>query len=82
MTELEKFQLVNTCNTCKELEDAIILIGQENDGMLQGRTHSFNAESMAKCVEPIVNNAMWPNYLTRSYGIRQQALYLKYYLNL
>jgi len=46
MTELEKFQLVNTCNTCKELEDAIILIGQENDGMLQGRTHSFNAESM------------------------------------
>jgi hypothetical protein len=81
MTELEKFQLVNACETCEALEQAIILIGEDNNGQVMGRTRPFDAARSAQMVKPIVHENLLPNYLTRSFGIRQQALYLRFYLN-
>ena len=47
--------------------------------MIQGRTRKFDAERMARSVWPVVNEQVPANYLTREFGIRQQALYLAYY---
>ena len=78
LTDLEKFQKINACETVKELEEAILAFADE-DGMIQGRTRKFDAERMAKNVWPVVNKQMQANTLTREFGIRQQALYLAYY---
>lgn len=76
MTELEKFKLVNACETLEELAQAIEAISDEN-GMIQGRTKYFNAERMAShCMNFRLRPA---NTLTREYGIRQQGLYILYY---
>lgn len=78
MSELEKYELVNSCETVKELEEAILKLADE-DGMITGRTKKFNAEMMSKKVWLVVNQIEPANRLTRNYGIRQQALYLQYY---
>lgn len=77
MTELEKFQAVNKCETIEELEQAILSFADE-DGLIQGRTRQFSAAKMASSVTLVVNG--YPaNLLTRELGIRQQGLYLAYY---
>ena len=78
MTELEKYELVNVCEYPKELAEAIIKIGSDT-GEIQGRRRSFNHTQMSEFVEGVILGKIPPNVLTRSYGIRQQALYLKYY---
>lgn len=77
MTDLEKFELVNSCESIKELQDAILKIGES--GWIEGRKRIFDAENMANWVPAIVKENGYPNYLTRKWGIRQQALYLKEY---
>ena len=77
MTELEKYELVNSCESIKELQNAILKIGES--GMIEGRKRIFDAENMANCVPTIVKENGYPNYLTRKWGIRQQALYLREY---
>lgn len=80
MTEEEKFLLVNKCETPEELEAAIIALADET-GHIWGKKHQFNAKTMASTVKPVIAGTIPPNFLTRSYGIRQQALYLRYYLS-
>ena len=77
MTELEKYELVNQCDTIEDLANAILAIA--NGSEIQGRQESFDAEEMAQDVEYVVKHDRRANVLTRKYGIRQQALYLKYY---
>lgn len=77
MTDLEKFELVNSCESIKELQNAILKIGES--GLIEGRKRIFDAEKMANCVPTIVKENGYPNYLTRKWGIRQQALYLREY---
>ena len=77
MTELEKYELVNSCETIKELQDAILKIGES--GMIEGREKIFDSEKMAAWVPFIVKENYYPNSLTRKWGIRQQALYLREY---
>lgn len=78
MTELEKWQLVNAANTTDELEKAIIEIS--NDGVIQGRKQPWDAKEQAGYIKDLVfGNKYSFNVLTRSYGIRQQALYLQHY---
>ncbi len=77
MTELEKFQLINQCETVEELADAILKISGGIE--IKGRFISFDAEKMSKRVAQVVNEDLIPNVLTRQYGIRQQALYIKFY---
>ena len=79
MTEEEKFLEVNECETPEELENAIIKIA-DDDGIIRGRRYEFDSKQMSKMVIPVIEGVVPPNFLTRNYGIRQQALYLKFYL--
>ena len=80
-TELEKYQLVNRCQTIEALENAIMTIGSENNGMIRGRTRIFSAKIMSSYVRGAVSLVLPANLLTRNYGIRQQALYLSFFCN-
>jgi hypothetical protein len=77
MTELEKYELVNKCETVEELANAILKVSGGIE--IKGRQQNFDAEKMSKRVDQVINGNLIPNVLTRQYGIRQQALYLKYY---
>lgn len=78
MTDLDKYELINSCESIQELEEAILLIADEN-GIIMGRSKPFNAINLSGYVFGVVTGILPPNYLVRSYGIRQQALYLSYY---
>ena len=78
--ELDKYQLVNRCQTIEALENAIMAIGSENNGMIHGRTRLFSAKNMSSYVREVVSLALPANLLTRNYGIRQQALYLSFFI--
>lgn len=78
MTELEKFQKVNQCETEEQLA-AIILEFADETGQIQGRDKSFDAAQMSARVERVIKGSMSPSVLTREFGIRQQALYIRYY---
>ena len=77
MTELEKYELVNSCESIQELQNAILKIGES--GLIEGRKNIFSSKTMANWVPVIVKENGYPNYLTRKWGIRQQALYLREY---
>ena len=76
--ELEIWMRVNLCETAEELSGVIFSLADE-DGAIQGRSRKFPADRMAEAVEGVVKGDLLPNVLTREYGIRQQALYIKYY---
>ena len=76
MTELQKWQEVNQCTNGKALHDLIIQFADE-DGMIQGREREFSATQMAHHLHDVLQNDYPSNLLTREFGIRQQAIYLK-----
>lgn len=78
MNELEKYNLVNSTKTLEELANVIRLISP--NGFIQGRLKVFESEKMAKNCENF--SLAFPNVLTRHYGIRQQAIMIKYYSEL
>jgi len=78
MTDLEKFQLINSCETGADLKEAIVKLADPATGRIQGRIKDFNADRMSICVGPVINEGAPANLLTREFGIRQQALYIKY----
>lgn len=79
MTDLEKYETVNKCETVEALEAAITSFTDPETGLIQGRMRTFDGVLMASRVRVIVEQDGWPNWLTREFGIRQQALYLKHY---
>ena len=76
-----KWERVNKCETVEELKQCILDFADE-DGMIQGRTRKFEAKKMVIGLENYINNHSIPNVITRDYGLRQQAMYLKYYISL
>lgn len=78
MTELEKYQAVNQCETAEELGNVISKLA-DSEGKIQGRVEKFDSITMLIGLEMYMEDRMYPNILTREYGIRQQAMYLKYY---
>jgi hypothetical protein len=78
MTELEKFRAVNLCETVEDLTNAIKLIADPETGKVQGRVKEFDSQRMSGYVSLVVNEGAPANLLTREFGIRQQALYLRY----
>lgn len=76
--QLIKFQTVNACETPDELAKAIRDFADPETGMIMGRRRPFDAQRMAGYVTFVVNEGAPANLLTREFGIRQQALYLKY----
>lgn len=75
-TEINPYEIVLTSDTPEQLADAIRKIAV--DGKIKGRTREFDAEKMASYVEGVVYNTLPANALTRNFGIRQQAIYLRY----
>lgn len=76
MTELEKYERVNKCETLDELADAIESFADES-GLIKGKTRFFNADKMSNYCRTYSYKVH--NTLTREYGIRQQALYILFY---
>lgn len=78
-SELFKWDLVNSANSIKELQMVITEKLADDEGFVEGRKQKWDAKEQAgfvrHCIEGIVPFYM----LTRSYGIRQQALYLQHY---
>jgi hypothetical protein len=67
---------VNQSETAEELSNVLISLADEN-GEIQGRRKKFKAAKMASFVEGVVKGELPPNLLTREYGIRQQAIYIR-----
>lgn len=81
MTDLEKYNRVNSCETIEELCECIRKFST-NKGAISGRTRVFMSESMVKnAIEYYDDNTnqVPPNGVTRVFGLRQQLMYLKYY---
>jgi len=79
MTDLEKYQRVNSCETIEELQQCILDFA-DDAGMIQGRTRKFIADSMAYNAKSFYDlEFLSPNVITREFGLRQHAMYLKYY---
>lgn len=79
MTKLQKWQAVNQCETPLELRALIIQFADKN-GMIQGRTRRFHAAEMTLGLDWFMEGKMYANVLTREFGIRQQAIYLKTFI--
>jgi len=79
MTREEKYDAVNQCETAQELAE-VILSFADVDGMISGRRRVFDAKRMAdNAIGYITGKNMFieQNALTREFGIRQQAMYIK-----
>lgn len=76
MTELETWQTVNQCETQLQLACVIKNLA-DAEGMIQGRERKFDANKMIIGLNYFMNDEMPANVLTREFGIRQQAIYLK-----
>ena len=79
MTDLEKYEKVNSCETVEELEQAIIEIGKELNNTILGRKYCFDSKRMASRCKDVFDGKLNPEVLTRNYGIRQQMFYLIHY---
>jgi hypothetical protein len=79
MTQLQKWQAVNQCETPLEL-GALILQFADKNGKIQGRTRKFDAAEMSVGLSWFMEGKMYANVLTREFGIRQQAIYLKSFI--
>lgn len=81
MDDLQKFYFVNTCETAQELSKLIEMFADKETGLIQGRRRQFSAGKMASYVQLVIDGSAPANVLTREWGIRQQALYIKYCLD-
>ena len=76
MKDLEKYEAVNKCQTLNDLAQLILDFADENNE-IQGKKRNFDAVKMA---EFCLNFNWWDvNILTRNWGIRQQAMMIKFY---
>ena len=76
MTELETWQLVNQAETTQDLALIINKLA-DSEGMIQGRSEKFEAIKMTIGLNLFMNDHTYANVLTREFGIRQQAIFLK-----
>lgn len=76
--DLETYEAVNRCETFDELAEVILSIGSAL-GSVPGRTRDFQADKMVEGLLGFAGDVFPPNVLTRRWGIRQQAMYIKHY---
>lgn len=78
MEEVEKWKLVNGCQTKKELLDAVDTIC--DGSIIIGNTGKpYDADKIKRSIMAVMSNKAFANVVTRAYGIRQQVLYLMHY---
>ena len=73
MEELEKHELIQSCETIDEIKDAI-----EKIGPITFRTGSTKTVEEMKVLVDIAYKTGPIRVVTRNYGIRQQILYIIY----
>ena len=80
MTELEKYEVVNKCETFEDFEKVLKSFGDEQ-GKIKGRSRTFDVNKMLEGAYGYYYDKMWgsPSTVTRKYGLRQQLMYLKHY---
>lgn len=78
LRKLEKYELVNAAESAEELKAAIVALSDEN-GIIQGRSGEMDSIKMVDAVDLVINHKFTANSLTREFGIRQQALYIREY---
>jgi len=76
MTELQKYEIVNSAESLDQLSTAILFINDSN-GDIRGRNRMFNGVKMAAMCYQVPKLPY--SVLTRNYGIRQQAMYIVHY---
>ena len=78
--ELARFKAVQNCQTYEDLATAIESFADDN-GEIQGSKRPFNAVRMANYCRDFNKyyDSNQVDLLTRTYGIRQQALYIRHY---
>lgn len=74
---LECYNKVNKAETIGELKQAIIFISEKN-GDIPGRKKYWSLDSQLKGIDAILAGYSM-NVLTRSFGIRQQMMYIMHY---
>jgi len=84
MTDQERllcFELVNNAENFNELEEAIKAIGLLNNDTIVGKTKTYTVEKLLGNLDYIRKNKnpYVYNYITREFGLRQQAIYLHNY---
>lgn len=75
LTDLEKYDRVNSAESIEELQEAIKLIANEQ-GHIKGRNDVFTVDQQVTAARLVVEGKVPARTLTRMFGIRQQALYL------
>jgi hypothetical protein len=80
MTELEKYQRVNKCETPEDIYQCIRDFSE--NGEIQGRIRKFDSEKMIANAELFFKGYAIPNVITREFGLRQQCMYINHYLKL
>lgn len=76
--DLLTYEAVNKIETPEGIYEAIRNLAE--DGAIQGRSRKFDADNMIIMAQKYFEDECSPNYITRQYGLRQQAMYIKYYL--
>jgi hypothetical protein len=74
MSELEKWKSINACETQLEL---IKTLGTIFGKRVEGRQREFDVAKMSYDLAYFFTGDYPSTVLTRNYGIRQQAIYLK-----
>ena len=79
--KLEFYEMVNSCETIEELVSAIEEISYQYDGLIPGRSRFFKSIDQIRNAKLFYSNPdMYnANTVTRSFGLRQQLIYITYY---
>lgn len=79
MTESDKWLTINQCEDYEQLSNAIMAIAEDGRICSNRQDKTFDAEKQVRNAYQVIEVGLFPNILTRAYGIRQQAIYIRYY---
>ena len=76
--KLEFYEMVNSCETIEELVSVIEEIGYQYDGLIPGRSRFFKSIDQIRNAKLFYSNPdMYnANIVTKSFGLRQQLIYI------
>lgn len=77
MTELQKYELINKCETYEDICKAIDIIWPGDT--IEGRNKKFIKERTKMHIKNIIAGNEVASKITRVYGLRQQVLYIAYH---
>lgn len=81
MKRVKLYDAVNSSETLEELCEAFDKVTEV--GFIRGRIRIFEADRMKAAMIGYINGDHdIPNAITREFGLRQQAMYIKYYIKL